>query len=104
MGFFVISKCKQRKEENHAQCPVLKHTLKRMLRAACYSKSTHIEKQDHTALGETLFSEKQCILKAQTLFLATNSNVCLRRGKNSSCLFTSQYETTLHKSQILSIC
>lgn len=30
-----------------------------MLRAACYSKSTHIEKQDHTALGETLFSMKK---------------------------------------------
>lgn len=51
--------CEQRKEKNHAQCHFLKHTLKRMLRAACYSKSTHIEKQDHTALGETLFSMKK---------------------------------------------
>ena len=63
-----------------AQCHFLKHTLKRMLRAACHSKSTHTEKQDHTALGETL-NEKQGILKAQTLFLATNSNMCLRREK-----------------------
>lgn len=29
-----------------------------MLRAACYSKSIHTEKQDHTVLGETSFSMK----------------------------------------------